>query len=78
MNTNALEELARIEDGDRSLRIERSRFDSPHGPRTVLLITTYRRVRGGRWCRVGSVGVRRKEMVRLAAALHALALPVAT
>lgn len=71
--TPTLETLARIDTGERSLRVERSTFVSVHGPRTVLLISTYRQVRGGRWHREKSVSVRRSELLELAGKLEQLA-----
>lgn len=64
-----IETLGRIDNGERSIRVERSRFDSVHGPRSVLLITTYRRLRNGTWCRERSVTVRRAELEELGAML---------
>lgn len=68
-----IETLGRIDSGERSIRVERSRFDSVHGPRTVLLITTYRQLRGGEWCRERSVSVRSAELEELGSMLGALA-----
>jgi hypothetical protein len=71
--TANLDTIARIDSGDRSLRLERSRFVSVNGPRTVLQIATYRRTRGGQWVRERAVSVRRSELRQLAERLAELA-----
>lgn len=73
--TPTLDTLRRIDSGDQSLRFERSRFDTPHGPRTVYQVTRYYKTAQGRWVRAKGqrCSVRRHELARLAELLLAVA-----
>lgn len=68
-----IETLGRIDTGDRSLRVERERFVSVHGPRTVLRISVYRLLRNGSWHRERAVTVRKGELDALSRRLSELA-----
>jgi hypothetical protein len=58
-----IEELARVDTGEKSLRVQRERQVEPDGEiRMRVSLVHYVRIRGDKWARHASIPIRRGEM----------------